>query len=195
MSPIRQAVLGETLDKRISKYFEVRRAAEIFSNKLLENHFFMTPIATVVQRKATKSVASHYLARTFEQALTMKHDKLEDMPTTTPTLPKPVSSPSPTETDDEGTSYEDCSHRKFSLKRHHNRHRKLDSRSSSSSSRLDESCTDDCDSGSEGERVRHRCRRRVSCKRSVERDTSRIRHHKHRNDKDNSLGVLRPVNK
>lgn len=44
---IRQEVLGETIDIHISKYFEVGKTAEIFTNKLLfaiKN--FMTPIKT-----------------------------------------------------------------------------------------------------------------------------------------------------
>lgn len=191
---LRQDVLGETLDKRISKYFKVGKAAEIFSNKLLANHAFMTPIATYVQRKATESFADHRLAATLERALTMKNDKLQDVHTTTAALPKPVFPPSRTESDIEETSDEDRSRRKSSRKRCHNRHRKQDKGSSSSLSRSHKSRTGDSDSDSERRRVRDRRKNRLSRASSAERDVSRSRHCKHRDDKDDSLKVLRPVN-
>lgn len=79
---------------------------------LLVNYSFMTaPIATSVQHKVTESVANSHFATTLEQVHTMKHNKLEDVQTTTAVIPKPVSLPSCTETDDKGTSYEDNSHR------------------------------------------------------------------------------------
>lgn len=55
---IRQDVLVETPDKRISKYIEVRKAVETFSNKLMGNLAFMKPVATFVQRKATEQPAT-----------------------------------------------------------------------------------------------------------------------------------------
>lgn len=110
-----QNLLGETMNKRISKYLEAGKAAKMSSGQLLANQAFMTPIATFVQRKATKSVTNHYLAPTLEQALRMKHDKLEDVHTTTADLPKPVSSQFRTETGDERTSHKQGRHRKLSL--------------------------------------------------------------------------------
>lgn len=84
---IRQNVLGEKIDKRISNNLEVGISAKTISNKLLANHAFMTPVAAFVQRKATESVANQHLATTLEQAHTMKHEKLEDEHITTAALP------------------------------------------------------------------------------------------------------------
>lgn len=124
----------------------------------------------------------------------MKYDKIEDMHTTTAALPKQVSSPFCTEKDDDGPSYEESGHWKSSLKRHHIRHRKLEWRSSSSPSSSQEMFLDDSDLDLERKNALHRRRSLLSRESSAESDDARIHRHKHRNEKDNSLKVLRPVN-
>lgn len=75
LNHIRQDVVQKTLHKRVSKYFEVRKEADTFPNKIFANHYFMMRIWTFVQRQATESVVNQPLAKPLEQVHTMKNNK------------------------------------------------------------------------------------------------------------------------
>lgn len=124
----------------------------------------MIPITTCVKGKATESGVCHQLITTLDPPLTMEHNRLGNMHTTTAVLWNPVSSPSRTETDDEETANKDHSRCKSSLKRRHSCHRNSCKRSSSISSKLCKSGMDDVDSDLERRWLSY-WRKRLRCQR------------------------------